>query len=862
MRFLCVVLTSLALLPSCAPAPAPLEWRIESSDPRLLDRAAVVEARILRGGCDGPEVFALEIRPGDSMGPVPPPLDPGTWGFSAEARDVRCARFAYHCERVVLPGTSVVVNQLAPVTEMQVCSAARCESGSCPSEDADMDGSAACVAGESLGSCDCDDTDADVLPGAPDPCEDDVDQDCDGADDECDADCDGYPSGSAGSAGADCDDGAIDIHPNDRLREVSGRADGDRLARGCEVMPTPEMTVDQCTTGPSGEPVGDGRDQDCNGFVDDGPGCTDLTDRDRDGARACTAGMTSGCDPEDCDPGIAPGREEICGNDVDEDVDGRAEPCAPGDADGDGHAATATGGDDCDDTDPRTFPGAPDDCRTPESESCGTPASCTDQGGDADGDGYLARPPPGTLGDCNDADDEVRPFAFDDPCDGVDQDCDGVVDEIVRARPPATPDVADGCVRTSGGSVPFDYDATTPATEHCGGCGVATATNQDCCGGVPTAVDVPSSCGGCGYDCGPHTSCEGRGMDAGGGVFECACAPEGSGRWEDCNASLAGPSGGDGCESDLDTDEANCGTCGRRCGPQQTCVAGVCSCDAPYLDCDGMEATGCEVDGGSDVDNCDVCGNRCTFANGTAMCAAGRCELSGCAARFDDCNTNPADGCEMSLDTLMSCGSCGQTCSGVLNATEACVRAACDYTSCDAGFLDCTGGRANGCETNGRLVGNCGTCGNACTSIQNASPTCTAMGTCDYAACSGGFRDCDAARGNGCETNVRTTVTSCGSCATNCNTLVLNATGIVCTASACDYAACSGSTFASCDGNRANGCETSITSAAHCGGCGIACGAGESCNAMRDCECGTTTAPTGPACPAGQVCTGGMCVPV
>ena len=60
---------------------------------------------------------------------------------------------------------------------------------------------------------DCDDTDADVHPGADDTWYDGVDSDCDDEDDY-DADRDGHASSAWSSTGTDCDDGDATIHPD------------------------------------------------------------------------------------------------------------------------------------------------------------------------------------------------------------------------------------------------------------------------------------------------------------------------------------------------------------------------------------------------------------------------------------------------------------------------------------------------------------------------------------------------------------------------------------------------------------------------------------------------------------------------
>jgi len=847
----------------------------------LGDEAVLVEARILRGGCGGEEVYAFEVRPGDTDVPVPPPLPAGTWGFAASAHQESCTRVAADCVRVELPGPSTIVNRLVRVEPIAACGVDVCFQGSCRPPDSDGDGWAACRDGGDPALCDCDDTDPMTSPQAPDPCDDGRDQDCDRRDDRCDVDCDGYPDGRPGEADpwVDCNDDEEATHPNETLRGVYDLADGDRRARGCDPMPMTPSASDTCTPGSGGEPIGDSIDQDCNGFVDDGTGCADTEDRDRDGSRACRSGATTGCDTDDCDPGIAPSREEICGNAFDEDADGTTQPCMPGDVDMDGHLA---GADDCDDADPHVFAGAPENCLTPDSESCAENIPCTSFGGDADGDGYLTGLPAGARGDCEDRPSltigaltfsgaDIFPFAGEDPCDGVDNDCDGVVDEVLRAASSA-PGAADGCIRTGGGATEVDYHLSAQYSEYCGGCGVITRPNEDCCAGVPTRVDEPESCGTCGYDCGPHTSCPSTGMDVGGAIHDCACAPDALGNWDDCNASLTGASGGDGCESDLDTDEQNCGACGARCGPNTTCRGGTCVCDAPFLDCDGnlLAPSGCEINGSNDVTNCNVCGNVCTSSGSRPICNAGRCELAGCDPGFADCNSMMGDGCETNLQTTLTrCGTCTTDCNSMLSNTQTagrvCSASVCNYASCAAGFGDCDANRTNGCEANLQTtLSACGSCGTNCNStLANtamAGRACSA-GVCNYGSCSSNFGDCDSNRGNGCETDLRSTLTRCGACSTNCNTTLTNtsAAGRTCASGGCNYATCTAG-FGDCDSMRTNGCETSLTTVTSCGACGNTCGTGETCNGSGDCACGPTTAPTGRACPAGMVCMAGLCV--
>ncbi|HOX43618.1 MAG TPA: C25 family cysteine peptidase [Myxococcota bacterium] len=112
--------------------------------------------------------------------------------------------------------------------------------------DADGDGHMAltCPDGD-----DCDDADPDVHPGAEDPCEDGLDQDCDGQDRICpcrDADQDGHQAADCG--GDDCDDGDAGAHPG--ADELCGDGlDQDCSGADLECEPEPEDGGGGCATG-------------------------------------------------------------------------------------------------------------------------------------------------------------------------------------------------------------------------------------------------------------------------------------------------------------------------------------------------------------------------------------------------------------------------------------------------------------------------------------------------------------------------------------------------------------------------------------------------------------------------------------
>lgn len=79
--------------------------------------------------------------------------------------------------------------------------------------------------------------------------------------------------------------------------------------------------------------------------------------------------------------------------------------------------------------------------------------------------------------------------------------------------------------------------------------------------------------------------------------------------------------------------------------------------------------------------------------------------------------TRCSTGCVDTRTSVTNCNGCGITCATPTNATPACTASACGIASCNAGFGNCDGNAANGCETNtqtNRL--HCGACGNVCAS--------------------------------------------------------------------------------------------------------------------------------------------------
>jgi hypothetical protein len=199
------------------------------------------------------------------------------------------------------------------------------------------------------------------------------------------------------------------------------------------------------------------------------------------------------------------------------------------------------------------------------------------------------------------------------------------------------------------------------------------------------------------------------------------------------------------------------------------------------------------------------------------------------------------------LGTILSCGGCNQACDVAQSNGPVCAdNATCTYRDCAAGWQDCdkTPPDTNGCESSTTSTTSCGACGNVCDTVHSIGATCVASAdagiTCQYSGCQPGWADCDPSGTDtdGCETSL-STAANCGGCGRACDKT--NSQGATCDDGVtCTYTGCNAG-FADCDTTApdTNGCETMVASAS-CDACGTSCDTTNSVGAT----CDTTASPT------------------
>jgi hypothetical protein len=291
-------------------------------------------------------------------------------------------------------------------------------------------------------------------------------------------------------------------------------------------------------------------------------------------------------------------------------------------------------------------------------------------------------------------------------------------------------------------------------------------------------------------------------------------------------------------------------------GGSSACLSGLTRCN------------GVCVDLSTNSNHCGACGEVCPGIGGL-VCTGGRC---GCPPGWTDCSQAPnvPQGTEGYCADLRSntgnCGACGFSCA----AGQTCDGGHCrgsGAAQCAAGLTDCSGT----CVDLQSDANNCGACNGVCPSFRCEKGVCTTDEPLD---CGPGKTDCD-----GVCVDLQTDMKHCGACGEVCESGLV---GVECRSGVCERADCPvGITY--CGATAL--CRDLKNDDEHCGACGNVCGqVPQNPGVFTYCENGTCVAPQcpagttdcsnycadlqtstvhcgvcGKACAAGETCVNGVC---
>ena len=233
-----------------------------------------------------------------------------------------------------------------------------------------------------------------------------------------------------------------------------------------------------------------------------------------DARDADAAGCIEGDEP--CGAGLCDEKASACTSDCSQEND----------ADDDGFVASACGGDDCDDTDPERFPGNIEVC---DAENVDEDCDGTSFGRlDADRDGYISMECCNRQGkknvcgdDCNDSEEGMHPTEAEN-CDGLDNDCDGDIDEGFEC---AVGDAAIACTTES--ALPGERVCTSQcARDVCRTAEVCNGLDDDLRDGADDTFVCQKAALGVACDTACGTSGTGTCADDCSGIEQCVAATE------------------------------------------------------------------------------------------------------------------------------------------------------------------------------------------------------------------------------------------------------------------------------------------------------------------------------------------------
>ena len=291
-----------------------------------------------------------------------------------------------------------------------------------------------------------------------------------------------------------------------------------------------------------------------------------------------------------------------------------------------------------------------------------------------------------------------------------------------------------------------------------------------------------------------------------------------------------------GFNANLDSDNANCGKCGYKCGNGTTCSNGVCIvADKSKVLCNGEfinpenDPRYCGAKGDCSDTNptsMDYKGMVCEGA--TPLCSNGRC-ANACVGGQIVCDGRCVDP-QTDMNFCGATGNCkdenvgekctdGRFCSGALCAT-----------SCQEGLFLCDDKCVDG-TTNPYYCGVTSDCTETSNGTKCEDTQVCISGKCEYNSCREPEILCSTIGGNRCINIQSDDADNCGTCGYKCaEHPVANATANGCANGVCQYTCINNTENVGSDNTVANiRCADTSTDVNNCGGKGIKCETGKVC---------------------------------
>jgi hypothetical protein len=559
----------------------------------------------------------------------------------------------------------------------------------CPSVtcDADGDGFPAMIAGctDPDGKYDCDDTNPTIYPGAPVSCGSGPAEDCTSQKMPCDADADG----DGWNAGPDCDDTDPNVHP---------------------------WAIELC----------DGKDNDCDGIVDEG-------NPDTTGKPLVASGATTTC--TDSNVGVCAQTLGAC-------VCSVASPMSTI------NAASRNGGK----KPPHCFGAG-----QPHPQSCNAdmPADddCNGKVDDPTGANLAVKGMPcgikvgqckqGIVIGCDSS--QINCFAkysrvptsqswyvcstdavcpIDELCNGLDDDCDGTLAGTQMSNPAPSQIPANDEIDHDGDGYMFCTTCAgltlSSTVTGCSDCDDTTKVRH------PNAMEV---CDGIDNSCDPNW----------------ALSPTGSDGKDECTGGTTCCSSLSSCKN-LSTDKQNCGSCSNACDPKKSSLCDPvlhCACSkiaqcSMYQYCDPTGNGTCHPCDGSGTNK--YCGDSCSPCGTGQKCQTGATASGYTCGCTDDSGCTPAQPyCDTSNGACVAKAPDGHVCGGAtgVSCKNACTDGYCCNIACTGVGFNCSACNVSGKEgTCSPVTGNSptGSVGRTCTNL-NVLPcggTCNNSADCIY----------------------------------------------------------------------------------------------------------------------------------